>query len=330
VELLAHILTELDAGRPVVLATVVACSGSTPRHPGARMALGQDERAWGTIGGGRIELEVTRSARQVLAGGPAVRVRHHLVRDLAMCCGGSMELVIAPVASSRDALAVALDAERTRKAYRWETPLDGAPLRITVDSDAGAARHELSPEAFVEVRQPVPRAVLFGAGHVGRAIGALARQVGFSVVVCDDGETGALEPTPPWADVTVDSFALADVEKHLGPLGAGDYVLVVTRDHAVDQRILEALAEAPCTALSYLGLIGSAGKIARFRKRLGSKGLLDEEGWARIHAPVGLDIGAETPEEIAVAVVAEMIAVRHRGHGRVAPRRPIGKEPDAS
>ena len=99
--LFADVLIALSEGAGVALATVVGVSGSTPRHLGARMAVASDGRTWGTIGGGRIEAEVVEAAKQVADGGPPVTVKHHLVRDLAMCCGGSMELAIAPVAPSQ-------------------------------------------------------------------------------------------------------------------------------------------------------------------------------------------------------------------------------------
>ena len=97
--LFAEVLRALDAGRPIALATVVAAGGSTPRHVGARMAVFADGTAHDTIGGGRIELAVTQAGQAVAAGAPATRVRHHLVRDLAMCCGGWMDVVVAPAAS---------------------------------------------------------------------------------------------------------------------------------------------------------------------------------------------------------------------------------------
>jgi xanthine dehydrogenase accessory factor len=301
---------------PGALCTVVAASGSTPRHAGARMGVLPD-RLIGTIGGGRIEQEVLAAAREVAAGGPARLLRHHLVRDLAMCCGGSMELVIAPLAASADALDAIAEARQARRAVVVETPLDGTPLRVRAP-DAGDVdalrRPRRTAEALLEVVRPTDRLVLFGAGHVGRAIGPLARSCGFEVVVCDDGDTGALDAPVPWADRIVDSFDTGDVEAALGTLGVGDHVLIVTRDHAVDLRILEQLIGKD--DLSYLGMIGSRGKVGRFRKRLAVKGVGDDARWARLRAPIGLDLGAETPEEIAVAVVGELIALRRRGEPR--------------
>jgi xanthine dehydrogenase accessory factor len=305
------------AGVGVALVTVLDTSGSTPRHAGARMAVAADGRRWGTIGGGRIEHEAEQAARLVAAGAPAQRIRHHLVRDLAMCCGGAMELVIAPLAPSwsavQAAVAVIGAAADADGPAVLETPADGGPLRVRrLGVDERAPRSaRFDGEVLRERVEPRPRALVFGAGHVGSALGPLCQALGFQVVACDDGDTGALEPAPAWADLVIESFAVADVERVLGRLGRRDHALIVTRDHAVDQRILEELLGR--AELGYLGMIGSRGKLGRFRKRLAAKGIGAEADWARLRAPVGLDVGAESPAEIAVAIAAQLIAVRRRG-----------------
>jgi len=264
----------------------------------------------GTIGGGRVELVTTEAAVGVAGGKPAVRIEHHLTRDLAMCCGGSMEMYLEPVAPSRDALVQVLEARAARRACALVTRLDGSPKRVEDFAPGSGRKPSLDGERFVEPVLPLERLVLFGGGHVAQAIGPLAQSVGFEVVVCDDGEVRELGEVPPWANALVDSFDPADVEAQLGPLGLGDYAIILTRDHAIDQRILEKIIDND--ALSYLGLIGSLGKVERFHKRLEAKRLLTAQRWGRLHAPVGLDIGAETPEEIAVAVVAELVRERSR------------------
>lgn len=297
----------LDAGEPVALVTVIRCSGSTPRHPGAKMAVRGDGAIAGTIGGGRIELEAIRAATEVARGAPARRLEHHLVRDLAMCCGGSMELYVEPAAPCRDALVACVDAAARRAPVTLITELHAGGKRV--EPGARGRRPVLDGERFVEPLWPPARLVLFGAGHVARAIAPLARSVGFEVIACDDGEVTSMDEPPAWADDAVPSFDPRDVERQVGPLGAADYVVILTRDHSIDQEILERLL--PREELGYLGLIGSRGKIGRFRRRLEQKGIATEERWARLHAPVGLDIGAETPEEIAVAVVAELVRTRN-------------------
>jgi len=323
VKLFADVLAELDAGRGVALATVIDTGGSTPRHLGARMAVTDDGRGLGTIGGGRIEQEVMAVAREVANGAPARRIKHHLVRDLAMCCGGAMELVVAPAAPMQGAITAALTAWRRRAPALVTTGVDDGVLTVTAVAAAETRpwrRPRLDGDVLREAVAPPDRAIVFGGGHVGRALGPVLRGLGFEVVLCDDGDTGALEPPPAWADRIVDSFALNDVERALGPLGDGDHVFIVTRDHAMDLRLLEDLLGRD---LTYLGMIGSRGKVGRFRKRLVAKGH-DLRGWDRLRAPLGLDIGAETPEEIAIAIAAELVALRRRGAAAAGTWSPRG------
>lgn len=314
-DVFAAALRALDGGRGVAIAAVTGAAGSTPRHLGARMVVADNGEQWGTVGGGKIEQLVVAAAREV-AGGAAPRVvRQHLVRDLAMCCGGSMEVAITPAAASRAAIAELADTRTTKILV---SPLDGGPLSVRAPREGDPAAHEpiVQDEALVEHVGPAERAIVFGLGHVARTLGPLLDSLGFAVVVCDDGETGATASAPPWATRVIDSFDAQEVERELGGFGADDYVLIVTRDHAIDQQLLEQLIGHD--ELHYLGMIGSRGKIGRFRKRLEAKGIIDDSDlgqarWTRLRAPIGFDIGAETPEEIAIAIAAELVAYRRRG-----------------
>ncbi len=310
VDVFAQALRALDAGRGVALASVTGASGSTPRHLGARMAVTADGEQWGTIGGGRIEQLVVAAAKEV-AGGAAPRVvRQHLVRDLAMCCGGTMEVAITPAAPSR---AVIEKLAGARATHVLVTPLDGSPLALRPPRPGDPRAHApaVDGDALIERVGAAERAIVFGLGHVARTVGPLLDQLGFAVIVCDDGETGATDQRPAWAADVIESFDAHTVEDRLGGFGADDYALIVTRDHAIDQQLLEQLIGHP--HLGYLGMIGSRGKIGRFKKRLEAKGLFDDATWARLRAPIGLDLGAETPEEIAIAIAAELVARRRRG-----------------
>jgi xanthine dehydrogenase accessory factor len=311
-DLLSRSAALIRAGRKAALATVIRTRGSVPRHPGAKMLVLEDGSIFGTIGGGRVELATTEEAARVAAGAPAKIVEYHLVRDLAMCCGGSMTLYLEPLAASAPAIERAAELVSARTPALLITPTDGGAKSVDrLPGTDGRRRPELDGDRFIEPLWPRPRVILFGCGHVARAIGPLARSVEFEIVVCDDDETGALAEPPAWADAVVPSFEVADVERALGPLGIADYVLILTRDHGIDQRLVEKLLGND--RLAYLGLIGSLGKIGRFEKRLRAKGIADDESWARLRAPIGLDIAAETPHEIAVAVVAELVAMRNRG-----------------
>lgn len=316
-ELLREAVERAGAGLALALVTVVRVWGSTPRHLGAKMLVTEAGESTASIGGGRVELEVTCAAVEVARSGTARCMRRHLARDLAMCCGGSMEFYIEPVAPSSAALGRALACWEARHPVLLITPLDGK-TKIVEDMPAGMGRHPVREEArLLEPIWPRPRVILFGAGHVTRAIGPMAACLGFEVIVCDDNNTEALAELRgmPWLSHHIESFDIRDVQADIGALGPSDYALIMTREHAVDEKILEQLL--PCESLGYLGLIGSRCKIGRFRKRLDARGVVTESRWARLHAPIGLDIGAETPAEIAVAVAAELVQIHRSGRSPV-------------
>jgi xanthine dehydrogenase accessory factor len=168
-------------------------------------------------------------------------------------------------------------------------------------------------EIFVEVLEPSRRLLLYGGGHVARPTGELAARCGFEVVVVDERAAWANRERFPSAAALV-NLPVEDAFEELPPRPR-DYVVVVTRGHEQDQVVLEHyLAHPP----AYLGVIGSLSKVARAVSRCRARGF-DDEALAAVRMPIGLDIGAVTPDEIAVAVVAELIA-HHRGRAdRVAP-----------
>ena len=282
-----------SAADPAALATVIRTRGSTPRGAGAKMLVYASSTS-GTIGGGRIEHEVVAAAR----GWQPQRLARHLVQDLAMCCGGEMEVWIEPLDDGRrKALAEAARRARKRIPCALVTSLDPARGGKDVLREVPASP-AIDGDRFVEPILPPDRLILYGAGHVAHALAPMAARVGFDVVVCDEDERYA----------NAERFPEATIADEVNDLGRGDYVVILTRDHAVDQALLEKLL--PRTELAYLGMIGSLGKLGRFRKRLEAKGIGDEAAWKRLRSPVGLDIGAETPEEIAVSIVGELIAAR--------------------
>ncbi len=290
--------------KTAALVTLVATQGSTPRHIGTRMLVSEDGAQVGTIGGGRVELEVVRRAQDVASSGVIAHTTHNLVRDLGMCCGGTMEFLAEPLHPCLPAIEGAV-ARRAARLSTWlETDL--AMGGLTLRTEAPSHKDQVLCIAI----HPKPRVVLLGCGHLSRAIGPLAGQLGFEVVICDDNETSAIDSLPSWADQAVPSFSLRDIEEAVGPLGAQDYVLVLTRDHGIDQQIIESCLPR-VDSLAYLGLIGSLGKIGRFRKRILAKNIATEEQWAKLHGPIGLDIAAETPLEIAVSILAELVRVKN-------------------
>jgi len=160
-------------------------------------------------------------------------------------------------------------------------------------------------EVFIEPVEASPEVFIFGAGHVGYCAAKLAHEVGFRVHVVDDREKFAnTERFGPGIDVVVD-----DIPSWLAArrLPATAYAVIVTRGHRHDLDALRALTASP---LRYLGLIGSKAKLRRIFDALQEEGL-PADRLANVHAPIGLDIGAITPQEIGVSIVAELIAVKH-------------------
>lgn len=239
-------------------ATVIGRSGSAPQVVGAKLLLRDDGSLLGTVGGGAIEAQVLEACRQVLKDGGNRRVQAHLVRDLGMCCGGSMEV-------------------------------------------------------FVEYLQSQPRLFVIGAGHVAQALAPLAARAGFRVKVLDDRD--ALFDSPAFEGVQTESCDVDEIDAVIPDLGEHDYLLIVTRDHARDEKALSSLIRRPHR---YLGMIGSRRKVrtvlARILRREREMGR-PEPDLSRVRAPVGLALGGKTPPEIAISILAELIAVRHGGSG---------------
>ncbi len=156
-------------------------------------------------------------------------------------------------------------------------------------------------DVYIEPLSTTDRLHVFGAGHVGRALADAARPLGFELHVYDERDEWLNQQRFPGA-----TLMLRDPRLQLPQLGPRDYAVVLTHSHQLDQDLLEGLIGQP---FAYLGMIGSRNKVARFFVRLRAAGV-EEALFSRVCAPIGLDIGAETPEEIAVAIAAELVRVR--------------------
>lgn len=200
---------------------------------------------------------------------------------------------------------------KAREAIRNRTP---QLVRYELDDDFAQETGLIcggQMDVYIEPIEPSPELYVIGAGHVGFELARQAHQVGFRVHIVDDREKFANRERFPFAAEVVAAdipawIASADLPQHA-------YAVVVTRGHNNDLDALRALAPRP---LRYLGLIGSRAKVARIFEALTGEGLAAEQ-LADVHAPIGLDIGAVTPQEIAVSILAELIAVKH---GKVAGR----------
>ncbi|MBE6996015.1 MAG: XdhC family protein [Ruminococcaceae bacterium] len=315
----------LEGGRPVMLVSVVEAVGSTPRGAGALLAVFPDGRLAGSIGGGNVEYEAARMARELLASGRERQAHFRFVHgdaaSLGMVCGGDVTLHFQYLPPTEETAAVFRTAARRAGGNEnlWLVRrLEGGQVTALDLADGagfcladGAPDPELLQSRTVYrdgwLSIPIARAgrlCVFGGGHVSQALVRAAAAVGFRSVVFDDRvEFAAPERFPQAEAVLCGRFD--EVAKHL-TLTADDYVVVMTRGHQADYEVLTQVLRS---GAKYIGCIGSKKKLELCRARLLEAGFTAEE-YDRLHAPIGLAIGAETPAEIAVSVTAELIAVR--------------------
>ena len=311
----------IDRGTPIAVALVVSAQGSTPQCAGARAIVDGSGRLWGTIGGGMVESQAIRLAREACqTGKPHVFDCEMTNWDAdvdAAVCGGTMRVLVDPtVARHRACFAEAACAlAERRRGYLVTTVRTGNDVAVDVQWHAGpqqrsirgAAPAKAVEETFIEPVIPPPLLVIAGGGHVGRAVALEASRVGFDVTLIDDRPEYADPATFP-AEIRVRCGPVVE-QIAACPLDAESFVVLVTRGHRHDS---QALAECIQRPLAYLGMIGSRRKVAFVRKNFLESGLATAEEFERVRAPIGLEIGAVTVPEIAVSIVAELIAVRRK------------------
>ena len=321
-----EIARELEEKKPVMLVSILTSSGSTPRGAGTMMAVFKDGKSCGTIGGGNVEYECQKLGRALLREGRcdlrAFRFSPGQAADLGMVCGGDVTVHFHYLPGDEPELAAlfrrAGQADGKNENTWLARQLAGAEvaemLLLTPAASAEGLPAGLLGERAVLTEGtpcwfavPVARAgrvYIFGAGHVSAALEPLLEYLGFRTVIYDDRPEFADPKRFPGAErVLCGSFESLGERISLGP---DDYVVVMTRGHQADY---EVLAQTLRSGTRYVGCIGSRRKLALCRDRLLAAGFTDEE-YQRLHAPIGLDIGAQTPEEIALSVAAELVAVR--------------------
>ena len=267
-KLLTDLTRELEAGRAAMLCTVTDSRGSVPRGTGARMLVLEGGEALGTIGGGAVEHQAVQFARELLEQGRSAERTYGLAPggDADMICGGEVDV-----------------------RFRCLAPSDVREL-----------------EAIAREWAPADRVLLFGGGHVARALAKVLSLADYSVEVWDqrpEAVTPALFPDAAALRCGAWEAAL----EALAPVAAEDYVVVMTPGHQADFTVLGQVLKAPA---KYIGCIGSRSKAAAVRSRLLEAGFSEEEV-DRVRSPIGLPVGGKAPGEIAVSVAAEMIACRY-------------------
>ncbi len=321
----------LLAGEDLVLVTITASTGATPRGVGARMLVGRAGRLCGTIGGGAVEYRAEQMALRALEEKRSDRHGFSLTRndveDLGMICGGAVDVFFHYIpAGNQETLSLAREAERLFAAgealwllsdvghdgglslYTEREGFLGRPcpdwLKTQLTRQPRRIQRDGADHCVEQINSP-GRVYIFGCGHVSQQLEPLLTRVGFRCVMLDDRPDFADRARFPTAE-EVRCIDLRNIAASVR-IGCEDYVCVMTRGHAHDTEVqAQVLRRHPC----YVGVIGSRKKAAAVRKTLAElHGLTDEE-LDQVTTPIGLAIGAETPEEIAVSIAAQLIQVR--------------------
>lgn len=297
---------------PLALATVVDARGSTPRVAGARQFFTSSGYSEGTIGGGVAESRVEELARATLADGlprtfeADMRGRPGDTRDGV--CGGTMTVWIVrlePTISLPAILSLTQSLQAGRKAALSIRLESDSPISVTTRCETNLA----FPEEFTEIIQPPPQLLVVGAGHIGRSLAHLMDRLGFAITV-QDGRSDWLIPDAFPAGCVLQS-SLEKAGEVLRQWEGCRFITLVTRGFAQD---VEALKVLRTVLPDYLGVLGSKPRIATVFAALRDAGLPAPHPTI-LHAPIGIEIGAETPDEIAVSVAAEIIKVWRQGRG---------------
>lgn len=350
-EVIEESIRLMQKGEPCVLATVVRTRGMTPQKAGAKQLIREDGSSVGTLGGGCMEGDIWFYAREMLRNKSAPELReYHLDADVAekdgLVCGGTMDFFIEPFWQSATTL---LFFEAIRQAYEGGAPLAVATVVKSVGQgcaagtkmlmcDDGRTEGSLGPpeldklvarvgkklapfghnemlqaddgtQVYVEGFTTPPTLIIMGGGHIGKSVYNLALMLGFRVIIVDDRPEFSNKERFPHAHQTV----VADFPQALDhvPENYNSFILVATRGHRYDDDATHAALQ---TKARYIGLLGSRHKnVMIFRDLLESGVPINKI--KEIHAPVGLDIGAQTPEELAVSIMAEIVQCIRGGAG---------------
>jgi len=338
-----EILDDLDRwqrdGEELALATLVRVRRSAPRLPGARLLMTRSGKMAGSVSGGCVEADVFEHATRVLDSGEPMIASYGISDeqgfDIGLSCGGEIDVLIEPLAVGEVWAAVrkAVDTQRPAALALGIGPDALAARALAIEEDAtvgsidpeldervvsearaamreGVARVIALPwqdgeaEVFIDVFSPAPRLYIVGATQVAIPLASLAREVGFRITVVDARSMFATEERFPGAEV-LSAWPDAALAKH--GLDEQTYVVVLTHDPKFDLPVLEVALRS---SARYIGAMGSRKTHARRVEQLRKQGFSDKD-LARIRAPIGLDLGGQQPEELALAILAEMVAARH-------------------
>jgi xanthine dehydrogenase accessory factor len=334
-EVLDFLTAARAAGKRAALATVVRVRGSAYRHEGAKLAVAEDGSTAGNVSGGCLEQDVREVALQVLrSGAPQLRsycssADEIAAWDLGVGCEGQVDVYVEPASEARSSVRQLLDGRepfavatiigmgdarcgmrRVVTAARADGDLGSADLNRVATARARelletgeSGIYEISGRSvFFDVLTPPPQLVVLGAGDDARPLVRFAADVGFRVVVVDRRPGHLTRERFPNAAALIDTGG--EGLRDALPLDADCYAVVMNHNFADDQAYVRALLK---TAVAYVGMLGPRQRTERILRNLAAEGSVDE---ARVYGPVGLDIGTDGAEQVALAVVAEILAVR--------------------
>ena len=336
-EIIADIDKWLAAGKRVALATVVATWGSAPRREGAKMALTVDGAIAGSVSGGCVEGAVVEAGLETLEN-KQPRLLHFGVADeqaweVGLACGGEIDVFVEPLdpalynrvrswleAGKSGVVATVIEASGEHMGQHLLLDESGAAagtLGLALDEAAiqparaallagRSRRTTIGPKAdpielFVDVLHPKPTLVVVGGVHIAIPLTRMAQAIGYRTIVVDPRRAFGSEERFPHIDRLVQAWpqkALPEL-----PLGRRTAVALLTHDPKIDDPALKIVLNSP---VFYVGALGSSRTHARRRRRLAKAGVTSEQ-LDRIRAPIGLEINARTPEEIAVAILAQIV-----------------------
>lgn len=334
-----------DQAIPCVFATVINSMGSTPQKPGSSAIFNKEGLITGTIGGGRIEYEIQKLARDAvknkISGFYHFDLNDDITEEDSVICGGGMSilldaspgdhrLVLKSIKQSTlnrepGVLVTKLSQDKDEKIFLERTWITGNSypalsekfpalvnqsinemLETKLRGDFRLPGSEQDTTRFIlESVIPLPQLIIAGAGHVGRALSHLGRLLEFEVTVWDDRPELANKKYLPDAE----KILTGDLENSLNTIkpGKDTYLVIVTRGHKNDADVLKLFIHSD---FAYVGMMGSKTKVARVYDKFISEGWATQEEWKKIHTPIGLEIHSKTVQEIAVSIAAELIKVR--------------------
>lgn len=310
-EIFVALARKLDAEEAAVLVFVLEGEGSTPRKSGSVMLIAKDEQV-GTIGGGSIEYQSTLLAREILESGQSqVKVYDLTENDresLGMICGGKMKVAFYCCGrKDLDTIARINQFYQAREECYLTLQIMENDFRLKVEQGkmlSGGAKYQEGEDQST-YRQPLVEkgtVYLFGGGHISRQLADILGKLSFPYVVTDND----LSFLQAFEENQYKVIDFENVRRDISFLPE-DYAIIVTRGHQYDKQVLNQLIDID---LKYLGMIGSRQKIKLTYEAIAAEKPEVKEKLLSVHAPIGLSIGAQTPEEIAVSIAAELIQVR--------------------